>query len=115
MATDQAFRKLALSLPAAEEKSHFGRPDFRVKNKIFSGFNERGLAYVKLKPEQQDFVCSAEASTARAIPGGWGNQGWTEIDHIKADTVLLKSLLNMAWTNVAPKTLLKLHSQKERD
>jgi hypothetical protein len=115
MATDQAFRKLALSLPEAEEKSHFGKADFRVKNKIFSGFNERGLAYVKLRPEQQDMVCTAEAPTVRPIPGGWGKQGWTEIDHSKAETSLLKSLLNMAWSNVAPKTLLKSHSQKERD
>ncbi len=38
------FRKLALALSDAEEKSHFGKADFRVKNKIFAGFNDKGMA-----------------------------------------------------------------------
>lgn len=54
------FRKLALALPDAEEKSHFGKADFRVKNKIFAGFNDKGMAYVKLLPEQQEILCAAE-------------------------------------------------------
>lgn len=27
---------MALSMPEAQEKSHFGQPDFRVRNKIFA-------------------------------------------------------------------------------
>jgi predicted DNA-binding protein (MmcQ/YjbR family) len=57
--TSARFRTLALSLPEVEEKSHFGKPDFRVKNKIFAGFNAEGRAYVKLRPEQQDMLTSA--------------------------------------------------------
>jgi predicted DNA-binding protein (MmcQ/YjbR family) len=33
-------RQLALSLPEAEEKSHFEKPDFRVKNKVFAVLHE---------------------------------------------------------------------------
>lgn len=115
MTTDQDFRKLALGLPETEEKAHFGKADFRLRNKIFAGFNAHGLAYVKLKAEQQEMVCNSEAPVVRPIAGGWGKQGWTEIDHAQADHALLKSLLIMAWANVAPKTLSKSHAQKERD
>lgn len=115
MATAEEFRAMALALPGAEEKSHFNKADFRVRNKIYAGFNATGLAYVKLQPEQQVFVCESEAPNVRPIPGGWGNQGWTEIDHTKADTNLLKSLLRMAWTNVAPKSLSTDLALKERD
>lgn len=115
MTTTQAFRKLALALPDAEEKSHFDKPDFRVRNKIYAGFTAKGFAYVKLKPEQQEMVCASESSIVRPIPGGWGIQGWTEVDHTKADLALLKSLLKMAWSNVAPKILVKLDAETKKD
>ena len=34
--TPETFRSLALALPGAEEKSHFGKADFRVRNNIFA-------------------------------------------------------------------------------
>ncbi len=113
MVTDQAFSKFALGLPECEQKSHFGKVDFRLNNKIFAGFNERGFAYVKLTQEQQEIVCASETPVLRPIPGGWGKQGWTEIDHSRADDALLTSLLRMAWLNVASKTLVKSHQRKE--
>jgi hypothetical protein len=111
---DTAFRNLALSMPESEEKSHFGKADFRVRNKIFAGFNDKGLAYVKLRSEQQEMVCSSEADLVRPIPGGWGRQGWTEIEHATADSKLLNSLIHMAWANVAPKTLVQANAKNER-
>jgi hypothetical protein len=103
-----------MSMPESEEKSHFGKTDFRVRKKIFAGFNDRGRAYVKLKTEQQEIVCASETSLVRPIPGGWGRQGWTEIEHTSADTKLLNSLLHMAWENVAPKALVQANPKKER-
>jgi hypothetical protein len=105
--SDARYRALALALPEAEEKSHFGKADFRVHNKIFAGFNDKGMAYVKLKPEQQDMLCAAEPDFISPIKGGWGVQGWTQVDHHTADVALLRSVLLMAWKNVAPKTLVK--------
>ena len=99
------FRRLALGLPEAEEKSHFGKADFRVRNKIFAGFTAEGSAYVKLTPEQQDMLCAAEPGHISPIKGGWGRQGWTLVNQTKADEALLKSVLLMAWKNVAPKRL----------
>lgn len=101
------FRTLALAQPEAVEKSHFGKADFRVREKIFAGFNDKGMAYVKLTPEQQEMLVSAEPSIISPIPGGWGRKGWTLLDQQKADDDLLKSALKMAWKNVAPKSLQK--------
>jgi hypothetical protein len=103
---DSLFRALALALPEAAEKSHFGKADFRLRNKIFAGFTADGAAYVKLTPEQQEMICAAEP-TVSPIKGGWGAQGWTTIDHANADKALLESLLLTAWRNVAPKSLQK--------
>ena len=105
--SSEKFRRLALSLAGAEEKSHFGKPDFRVRDKIFAGFNDKGSAYVKLLPEQQELLVSAEPDLIRPIPGGWGKKGWTTVDQNAADEALIKSLLLTAWKNVAPKSLQK--------
>ena len=104
MKTD-LFRKLALSLPETEEKSHFAKPDFRVRNKIFAGFSGEGRGYVKLAPEQQDFLVAAEPHCIEAHKGHWGRMGWTWINIEKADEAMLQSVLHMAWRNVAPKSL----------
>jgi hypothetical protein len=105
--TTERYRAIALSMPSAEEKSHFGKADFRVRDKIFAGFNDKGMAYVKLTPEQQEMLLEAEPKLISPIPGGWGKKGWTLVVQDKADEALMKSVLTMAWKNVAPKSLQK--------
>jgi hypothetical protein len=105
--TTELYRAVALSMPGTEEKSHFGKPDFRVRDKIFAGFNDKGMAYVKLTPEQQGMLVGAEPNLISPIPGGWGKKGWALVDQNKADEALMKSVLTMAWKNVAPKSLQK--------
>jgi hypothetical protein len=105
--SESRFRAFALAMIEAEEKSHFGKADFRVRNKIFAGFMADGAAYVKLTPDQQEMICAAEAGVVTPIKGGWGRQGWTQIDQSRAGDDLLQSLLLTGWRNVAPKSLQK--------
>ena len=73
----ETFRSLALSLPEAEEKSHFGKADFRVRNKIFVSLPDAETAVVKFTPEQQEMLVAAEPAIFAPVKGGWGRQGWT--------------------------------------
>ena len=102
------FRKLAMSLPEAEEKSHFGKADFRVRNKIFATLLDSSAGVVKLRPDQQEVMISAEPKIFSAIRGGWGNQGWTRVELVHADVKTLQSALNAAWHNIAPKLLQRV-------
>ena len=54
MTIDQ-FRKMALEIPTAVERSHMNHPDFRVAGKIFAslGVPDQNWGMVKLTPEQQ--------------------------------------------------------------
>lgn len=106
MSPDDA-RRIALSLPEAEEKSHFDKPDFRVRNKIFASLPPGGKAVVKLTPEQQEIMCGAEPAIFQPVKGGWGRQGWTEVMLANADELTLTSALTTAWRNVAPAALRK--------
>jgi hypothetical protein len=100
-------RRLALQMPEAEEKSHFGKADFRVRNRIFSTLPDANTAVVKLTREQQEMLADAEPAIFVPVPGGWGRQGWTRVVLAAADELTLRSALLTAWRNVAPASLRK--------
>ena len=100
-------RRLALDMPEAEEKAHFGKADFRVRNKIFMSLPEPARAVVKLTPDQQEMLAGAEPAIFAPIKGGWGRQGWTSVHLDNADETTLKSAILQAWRNVAPARLQK--------
>lgn len=98
-------RRLALGMPEAVEKSHFGKADFRVRNRIFLTLPEPDRAVVKLTRDQQEMVTGAEPEMFAPVPGGWGRQGWTSVFLDRADEAALASALSLSWNNVAPATL----------
>ena len=112
------YARLALEMPETEEKSHFGKADFRVRNHIFSTLPDADTAVVKLTHEQQEMLTGAEPAIFAPVPGGWGRQGWTRVMLAAADELTLRSALLTAWRNVAPVSLRKafdVSSLGERD
>jgi hypothetical protein len=108
MVSIETARQLALSLPEAEEKSHFQTPDFRIRNKIFASLHaDKNLVMVKLSPVEQSVFCAFDASVIYPVPGGWGRQGATFVNLKKVRKSMLADALLVAWKTVAPKTLLK--------
>jgi len=99
-------RKLALALPETEEKIHFDKPSFRVRNKIFATIHEKdNRAMVKLPPVIQSVFCDIDSTAIYSVPGGWGKGGATlfELKRVKAS--VLKDALTQGWLGVAPKKL----------
>ena len=93
------FRRLALSLPGAEEGSHMGSADFRVGGRIFATLaaQKQGYGNLMLSPElQADFVAEAP-DIFLPIPGGWGRNGATHVRLAKANEELLAGALQAAW------------------
>ena len=63
--TSDEFRKMALEIPTAVERSHMNHPDFRVAGKIFASLAvpDKNWGMVKLTPEQQrEFIKKAPRS-----------------------------------------------------
>lgn len=107
MVTVAAARQLALSLPETEEKSHFGTPDFRVKNKIFATVKaDKQLVMVKLSAVDQSVFCSFDTTVIYPVPGGWGRQGATYIELKKVKKAMLLDALITAWKQVAPRKMV---------
>ncbi|MET4172024.1 hypothetical protein ABIB99_003115 [Bradyrhizobium sp. LA6.1] len=102
------FRKAALALPSVIEGAHHGHADFRVGKRVFAtlGYPDEKWGMVKLTPDQQAVLIDAEPEMFRPVPGAWGRSGSTNVKLAKIDRVTLRSALEMAWRNVAPKSLL---------
>jgi len=106
---DQA-RKSALALPEVEEKSHFGRPDFRIKNKIFASLHQDKFSMmVKLSVIEQSVFCAFDETIIYPVPGGWGRHGATMINLKKIKKDMFLDALTTAWKNIAPPKLVIKH------
>lgn len=96
------FRRLALSLPEAEEHSHFGQPDFRLHNRIFATLASAkdGYGNLKLTPAQQTDFVRDRPDLFLPIPGGWGRMGMTHIRLAAASPDDLLAALQCAYQNL---------------
>jgi hypothetical protein len=105
--TPDEFRALALTLPEAEEGSHMGHADFRVRGKIFAtlGPSDGEWAMVKLTPEQQASFVRTDPDVFQPIKGGWGRRGATNVRLDNATEFTVRQALIAAWRNTAPKRL----------
>src|SRR5271167_370908 len=83
--TANDFRKLALSLPETEERSHMNHPDFRVCGKIFAmlGYPDKSRGMIRLSPEQQHYFSKDYPQAFVPVNGAWGRRGATSV-HLKA-------------------------------
>jgi len=112
--TPTQFRKLALSFPEAEERSHMRHPDFRVGGKIFAtlGYPNKGCGMVKLTPEQQEELVHDEPNAFSPCSGAWGLKGATSIRLKSARLATLRRALEGAYRNTLSALSLKAKPRK---
>jgi hypothetical protein len=98
MINDEAFRRLALSLPGVSEQAHMGHPDFRVGSRVFAtlDYPGPGWAMVKLSPEEQAMLCEAAPAVFSRVKGGWGRGGATLMALGEVDEATAARALGMA-------------------
>ena len=106
--TQDLIRRLALELPETVQADHHGKAAFVVAGKIVCTLHtDQPRMMVKLEPEDQHNLAAAHPGVIEPVPGYWGRKGSTFVRYERADETLLRMLLWMAWTKVAPKRLVK--------
>ena len=61
MTSEDDVRSIALSLPETEERSSYGTPGFRVKDRLFARIREAGVLLVRVADEgEKDFLLRAD-------------------------------------------------------
>jgi hypothetical protein len=106
MTTLDDVRRIALSLPEAEERLTWDTDvTFRVRDKIFAigGEGSTGVS-IKASPESQAELIEMDPETF-ARSAYVGRFGWVTVDLERVDPALLESLLRAAWRRTAPKKL----------
>ncbi|WP_416795923.1 MmcQ/YjbR family DNA-binding protein [Ciceribacter azotifigens] len=101
--TEDEVAALALALPETEESAHFGKRDFRFRNKIFATLPRPGELVLKLAPDRQALAVAAAPDLLFPVPGAWGLKGWTVLRYTDAAPADVEDLLRAAWETVARK------------
>src|SRR5664279_5134084 len=114
--TPADFRRIALSLPGAEEGSHMGAADFRVGGKIFATLASQAQGYgnLMLTPEQQSAFVEELPEVFLPIAGGWGRMGMTHIRLGAANEDVLAGALRTAWKSRVEKNSKARPSKKRK-
>ena len=114
MTTDQ-FRKIALEVPAAMERSHMNHPDFRLAGKIFAslGVPDKSWGMVKLTPEQQRAFIEKAPKIFKPSSGSWGGRV-TRMFIFPSQRRQLCVALDAAANNVGSKKKKTPNSNKSR-
>jgi len=98
--TPREFRRMALSFPQTEARSHMDHPDFRVAGKIFAtlGYPDKSHGMVKLTPIEQRMFVDAEPKAFSPCSGKWGLRGATSVMLTAVKKTSLRRALTAAWS-----------------
>lgn len=106
MVTPEELHALALALPQAHERPAWGRPSFRVKDKIFASMSPDGVEVaIKVAEDERQALVAGDPATF-SVPPHYQNYGMVVVQLATADLDELRELLTEAWRMIAPKRLL---------
>jgi hypothetical protein len=112
MSADEV-RRIALSLPSAEERETWGEATFRVRDKIFVSLSVDGrTAGVKASLDDQAGLIALDPDTF-SISHYVGRFGWVTVKLDPVDPALMRKLIVDAWRRTAPKRLASSYEGKE--
>jgi predicted DNA-binding protein (MmcQ/YjbR family) len=108
--TPTEVRAFALSLPEATESSHFGTPDFRVRNRIFATLPE-GANRVNLKttPLVLDMLVRHGDGRYTAV---WGGR-WLSVDLARVSAGEVRELVLESYCLTSTKKLATLAREEK--
>ncbi|MFD0674903.1 MmcQ/YjbR family DNA-binding protein [Cohnella sp. GCM10027633] len=100
-------RKYAMNLPESMEVEHWGKPSFRMKNKIFAVLQEDGVTLtLKTSAEEREIYTQLDPRIFR-VPETFSNLNYMHVNTELINPEEARLLLLKAWKSVAPKKLIK--------
>jgi hypothetical protein len=104
--TDKQLRAMVLGLPGVEEREAWGRPTFRVRDRIFVGMAPDGTtANVKASQKEQAALIASDPATF-GVAAYVGRHGWVEVRLDRVDREEMQELVIEAWRRTAPKRMV---------
>jgi len=94
------FRRIALSMPEAEELTGLGYPNFCAGRNSFATI-EDSTAVLRLTRDQQATLVAMAPEMFAPASSGWGRLGRTIVRLGSGDEAILRDAVAAAWRNVA--------------
>ncbi|MHA6484164.1 MmcQ/YjbR family DNA-binding protein [Paenibacillus sp. strain BS8-2] len=105
-------REFVMKLPESLEVEHWGKPSFRLKNKIFAVIQEDEVTLtIKTTADEREIYTQLEPQIFR-VPETFSNLNYMHVNMNRIDPEEAKSLLIKAWKSVATKKLIKEFEEK---
>ncbi|MEX0782321.1 MAG: MmcQ/YjbR family DNA-binding protein [Dehalococcoidia bacterium] len=111
MATEDEYRRIALSLPEVIEENHYGSPSFKVGKTFLSRLREDGENVVLPMPiDERDFWIEQEPNIFHVTEH---YQKWAGVlvRLAEVEPERLEELLHGAWLHVAKPAVRKRHPE----
>lgn len=108
--TAEEIRKIALALPETTEKIAWGKPTFRVRDRIFASFDDDALGFYVSREERGELI-AAEPEKFFHQSGHDDNYNWCRLRLAAVDVTELREILTDAWLARAPRSLAKAFDQ----
>jgi hypothetical protein len=103
--TPGEMRAMAKALPDVIERDTWGKPTFRVRDKLFATLAPDGSsATLKSSPEEQQALVAADAATF-TIAAYMGRHGWVTARLDRVDKTQMEELVLDAWHRAVPRQL----------
>lgn len=101
--TDDEVKSIALSLPDAELREHWGKPSFRVRDKIFAVIQPDGVSLVLKTTKDDRHAFTTMAPDVFAMPDSFANLAYMVVRLDRVDPAECRELIIQAWRLVSPK------------
>jgi len=100
-------RRFAMSLTETVEAEHWGKPSFRVNNKIFVVIQADGSTITIRTTKEERELYTSVSPEVYSVPDAFSNLNYMHINLELARLEEVHTLIKNAWCIVAPKKLLK--------
>jgi hypothetical protein len=105
-------RNFIKNLPESQETDHWGKPSFRLNNKIFAVLQEDGVTLtIKTSREDREIYTQLDPQIFR-VPETFSNLNYMNLNINLIEPEEVKLLILKAWRNVAPKKLIKTYESR---
>lgn len=107
MITVPEIRKFIFSLPESIEIEHWGKPSFRINNKIFAVLQEDGVTLTIKSSHEDRNIYTQMDPKIYTVPESFSNLNYMHMNIELVEKSEAKMLIYKAWSSVAPKKLVK--------
>lgn len=105
MVTTDEVRQWALSLPEAELFEHWGKPSFRVRNKIFAVIQPDHVSVVMKTSKDDRIAYTTMAPDVFQMPSSFTHLAFMLVRLDRIDPDEFRPLLIAAWKHATPKKM----------